>query len=56
MISIDKREFDGGQSRSQSEHWRLEDDDLEGARNWAVILLHVSLMTVPFMVVAWLLS
>lgn len=56
MISIDKREFGGRQGRSRGERWRLEDDDFEGARNWAVILLYVSLMTVPFMLVAWLLS
>ncbi|WP_454287140.1 hypothetical protein [Rhizobium arsenicireducens] len=57
MMPAEEQEFAHGRSSASHDRWRKGDDDgLEGARNWAVILVHVSLMTVPFLAVAWFLA
>ncbi len=54
--------YDSGWQSVQIAPWsvgevrRLQDDDFEGMRNWAMIILFVSLMMIPFASVAWLLS
>ena len=56
------RGFDSGWQSVQIAPWsasevkRLEDDDFEGIRNWAIILLFLSLMMIQFGSVAWLLA
>lgn len=56
------RGYDSGWQSVQIAPWsvsevrRLEDDDFEGLRNWAIILLFASLMIIPFGSVAWLLA
>lgn len=56
MIPVEEREPGHGGGSASHDRWCADDDDLEGARNWAVILLYVPLMTVPFLAVAWFLS
>ncbi|MBW8285903.1 MAG: hypothetical protein K0M55_20150 [Rhizobium sp.] len=56
MIPADKRESGQRAHRAGHDRWGVDDDDVEGARNWAVLLLYVPLMTVPFLAVAWFLS
>lgn len=56
MISMDKREYAVRQEGARQARWQLDDNELASARNWAGILLYVTLMTVPFLIVAWLLS
>lgn len=56
MIPAEKRESGQHARRAGHDRWGVDDDDVEGARNWAVLLLYVPLMTVPFLAVAWFLS
>lgn len=56
MILMGKREYAGRQEDARPWRGRLDDAELESARNWAGILLYIALMTVPFLIVAWLLS
>ncbi|GEO84911.1 MULTISPECIES: hypothetical protein [Alphaproteobacteria] len=56
MIPKGECDLTSGHGRAGIERWWLGGDDAEGTCNWAVILLYVSLMPVPFVLVAWLLS
>lgn len=56
MIPAQKGDSRQGARGAGHDRWGVDDDDIEGARNWAVILLYVPLMTVPFLAVAWFLS
>ena len=56
MIAAEKGESGHGARGESREGWGLDDDNVDDARNWAVLLLYVPLMTVPFLAVAWLLS
>lgn len=56
MIPVEERELRHGAGRASHDRWGVDDEEYEGARNWAVILLYVPLMTVPFLAVAWFLA
>lgn len=56
MITVEEGDAGPRARGAGHDRWGVDDDELGGARNWAVILLYVPLMTVPFLAVAWFLS